>query len=86
MGLISWVVLGAIAGAIGNYAVKGGFGLIGTVILGMIGALVGGLIATQLFNLGSFDSINWLSLVFAVFGSIVVIGFTKVFVRGGDND
>ena len=84
MGLIAWVVLGAIAGAIGNYAVKGGFGLIGTVILGMVGAVVGGFIASFLFDGGNFTSINWLSLLLSVFGAILVIGFAKVFKGSGE--
>ncbi len=84
MSLIAWIVLGAIAGAIGNYAVKGGFGLIGTVILGMVGALVGGFIANALLYGNDLNTINWLSLVFAVFGSILVIGFAKVFRGSGE--
>ncbi|HLA15635.1 MAG TPA: GlsB/YeaQ/YmgE family stress response membrane protein [Candidatus Limnocylindrales bacterium] len=85
MGLIAWIVLGAIAGAIGNYAVKGGFGLIGTVILGIVGAVVGGFIFDRLFGTGDISSINYWSLLAAVFGSIIVIGFLKVVMgRGSD--
>jgi uncharacterized membrane protein YeaQ/YmgE (transglycosylase-associated protein family) len=83
MGLIAWIVLGAIAGAIGNYAVKGGFGLIGTVVLGIVGAVVGGYIFEVLFGTGDITSINYMSILAATFGAIIVIGFMKVIMGRG---
>ena len=83
MGLIAWIVLGAIAGGIANYAVKGGFGLIGTVILGIVGAVVGGYIFEVLFGTGDITSINYWSILAAVFGAIIVVGFTKVVMGRG---
>ena len=47
MGIISWIVLGAIAGFIANLIVGGGEGVIGTIILGIVGAVVGGFIAAE---------------------------------------
>ena len=52
MGIISWIVLGAIAGFIANMLVGGGEGVIGTIILGIVGAIVGGYIASALFHPG----------------------------------
>lgn len=85
MTILAWIVLGAIAGAIANWAVKGGFGMIGTVVLGIVGAVVGGAIGNFLFASGSFTEINWVSLVLSVFGAILVIGFAKVMFKGGSD-
>jgi uncharacterized membrane protein YeaQ/YmgE (transglycosylase-associated protein family) len=45
MGIISWIVLGAIAGFLANMIVGGREGLIGTILLGIVGAVVGGWLA-----------------------------------------
>ena len=43
MGLLTWIVVGLIAGWLAGLVVKGGgFGVIGDIILGIVGALVGG--------------------------------------------
>lgn len=48
MGLLSWIVVGAIAGWLAGNLVKGqGFGCLGNVIVGVIGGLVGGFLAAQ---------------------------------------
>ena len=53
MGIIAWIVLGAIAGFITNLLMGGGEGVIATVLLGIIGAVVGGfLIGTVLKSRG----------------------------------
>ena len=72
MGLISWIVLGLIAGAIASFLVGGGYGIIGTIILGIIGAVVGGFLASAL-NMGSVDRFDLASIVIATIGAIIVI-------------
>ena len=43
MGLLSWIVVGAIAGWLAGQVVRGGgFGLLGNIVVGIIGGLVGG--------------------------------------------
>ena len=75
MGLLSWVVFGLVTGAIARFFVPGSgvYGLVVTTVLGVVGALVGGFIATQIgvnVNPGSFDPG---SLAVAVGGSIIVL-------------
>ena len=41
MGIVTWIVLGAIAGFLANLLIGGREGLIGTIILGIVGAIVG---------------------------------------------
>ena len=54
MGIIAWIVLGLIAGAIAKYIMQGRDpgGIIVTIILGIAGAVVGGFISAAIFGRG----------------------------------
>ncbi|MGH3074321.1 MAG: GlsB/YeaQ/YmgE family stress response membrane protein [Gaiellales bacterium] len=73
MGILAWIVLGAIAGFIANLLVGGREGIIGTIILGIVGAVVGGWIASAVFHKGDVSGLNLESIVIAVLGSILVL-------------
>ena len=73
MGIISWIVLGAIAGFLANMVVGGREGLIGTIILGIFGAIVGGYIAQAVFHNGDVTGVNIESIVIAALGAIVIL-------------
>lgn len=74
MGILSWIIFGLIAGILAKWIMpgedRGGF--IMTIILGIIGALVGGYIST-FFGMGRVDGFNLGSFVVAVIGSLVVL-------------
>ena len=55
MSIIAWIVLGAIAGYLAGFLVKGdeGLGVIGHIVLGIVGALVGGFLAERPVQLAS---------------------------------
>jgi uncharacterized membrane protein YeaQ/YmgE (transglycosylase-associated protein family) len=72
MGLIAWIVVGAIAGFLANLIMGGSEGLLKMIILGVIGALVGGFVAMSL-KLGSVDGINVESIAIATLGAIAVV-------------
>ncbi|HEX7007510.1 MAG TPA: GlsB/YeaQ/YmgE family stress response membrane protein [Alphaproteobacteria bacterium] len=74
MGILSWIVLGLIAGAIGKLLMPGDDpgGFIVTILIGVAGAVIGGFIATEL-GFGGIDGINVGSLVIAVLGSLVLL-------------
>jgi uncharacterized membrane protein YeaQ/YmgE (transglycosylase-associated protein family) len=73
MGIISWIVVGLIAGFIGSKIVnKTGEGLIRDIILGVIGAFVGGWIFTTLGASGV-TGVNIYSIFVAVIGAAVVL-------------
>ena len=72
MGLVAWIVVGAIAGFLANLVMGGSEGLLKMLILGVIGALVGGFVATSL-KLGSVDGINVESIAIATIGAIAVV-------------
>lgn len=72
MGLLAWIVVGAIAGFLANLVMGGSEGLLKMIILGVIGALVGGFVAMSL-RLGSVDGINVESIAIATIGAIAVV-------------
>jgi uncharacterized membrane protein YeaQ/YmgE (transglycosylase-associated protein family) len=73
MGIIAWIVLGAIAGFLANMLVGGREGLIGTIVLGIVGAIVGGWLAGIFLNLKDPTGINVESIVVSVIGAIIVL-------------
>jgi uncharacterized membrane protein YeaQ/YmgE (transglycosylase-associated protein family) len=60
-------VLGAIAGFLANMVMGGREGVIGTIILGIIGAMVGGYLAQAVLHKGDVTGVNIESIVIAVF-------------------
>ena len=85
--IIAWIVLGAIAGFIARVIVPGdqGLGTLGTIVLGIVGAFVGGFLA-YILGLGTGpagggDVVNIYSIVLAVIGAIVVIFLVGAFTR-----
>jgi uncharacterized membrane protein YeaQ/YmgE (transglycosylase-associated protein family) len=84
MGIISWIVLGAIAGWIASMIMGAREGLIGMIVLGIIGALVGGFIAQALLHTGDVTGVNIESIVISVIGAIIAIAVYRA-VTGNRN-
>jgi uncharacterized membrane protein YeaQ/YmgE (transglycosylase-associated protein family) len=78
MGLLSWIILGLIAGVIADFLMHGGFGLIGSIIIGIIGAVVGGYLAS-LAGVGDVTGLNIGSIVIAVIGACIVLFVVRAF-------
>jgi len=73
MGIISWIILGLIAGYIGSKIVdKEGQGLWLNLALGIIGALVGGFLFS-FFGASGITGLNIWSMIVAIVGSVVVL-------------
>ena len=80
MGIISWVVLGLIAGALAKWIMPGKQpgGILMTIVLGIVGAFVGGFIGS-LIGFGSVTGFDWRSLLLAVAGAMIVLwGYGKL--------
>jgi uncharacterized membrane protein YeaQ/YmgE (transglycosylase-associated protein family) len=79
MGLLSWIVFGLIAGAIAKFLMPGRDpgGCIITIIVGVVGALLGGFIATWL-GYGGISGFDFRSFVIAVLGSILLLGIWRM--------
>jgi uncharacterized membrane protein YeaQ/YmgE (transglycosylase-associated protein family) len=84
--IIAWIVLGAIAGYIAGLLVRGDerLGVIGHVILGIVGALVGGFLANAV-GIGSGreggDVVNLQSIIVAIIGAVLVVWIVGFFSR-----
>jgi uncharacterized membrane protein YeaQ/YmgE (transglycosylase-associated protein family) len=73
MGILAWIVLGAIAGFIANLIMGSREGLLMMVVLGIVGAVVGGFVAGTLLHVADVTGLNLTSLVVAVIGAVGVI-------------
>lgn len=73
MGILIWLLVGLIAGALARLLVPGDdpMGVLGTVVLGLVGSLIGGFLGNLLFD-GQFD-INAAGLVGSVVGAIIAL-------------
>jgi uncharacterized membrane protein YeaQ/YmgE (transglycosylase-associated protein family) len=73
MGFLTWIILGLIAGFIGSKIVnKSGEGIFLDIILGIVGAVVGGWLV-GLLGFGGVSGLNLYSIVVSVIGAIVVL-------------
>lgn len=84
MGFIGWIVVGLIAGSIAKAILPGkqGGGWLITLVLGIVGALLGGFLASAIFHVdmgGFFDIRTW---VIAILGSIIVLLIYGLVTRG----
>jgi uncharacterized membrane protein YeaQ/YmgE (transglycosylase-associated protein family) len=83
MGIIAWIVFGLIAGVIAKFIMPGrdGGGFILTCVLGVVGAVVGGWLATMFGVGGSVSGFNLHSFLVAVVGAIVVLAIFRLLRR-----
>lgn len=84
MGIIAWIIFGLIAGVIAKLLMPGrdGGGFILTCILGIVGAVVGGWLATIFGIGGSISGFDLHSFLVAVVGAIVVLVIFRLLRRG----
>jgi uncharacterized membrane protein YeaQ/YmgE (transglycosylase-associated protein family) len=75
MGILSWIIVGLIAGFLAGQVMRGGgYGVIGDIIVGIIGGLLGGWIAFYFFHIGDMmTGINLVSILVAFVGAILLI-------------
>ncbi len=76
MGIIMWIVFGAIVGWLASIITKSKGGLIRNIIVGLIGAMLGGWIGS-FFGLGSVDEFTVEGFLVAVGGAVLLIWILK---------
>jgi uncharacterized membrane protein YeaQ/YmgE (transglycosylase-associated protein family) len=73
MTLLAWLVVGAIAGFVASEIMGTREGLVMMVLLGIVGAIVGGWVAADLLKIANVTGINLTSVIVAVAGALIVI-------------
>lgn len=83
MGILMWAVFGLVAGAIARMLVPGSgvVGLVVTIMLGVVGSVVGGFIGTQL-GFGEVDGFDIRSFLIAIGGAVVLLAGYRMLRRG----
>ena len=77
MGIIAWIVLGAIAGFIGSLIMGTREGLFMMIVLGIVGAVGGGFIAGTVLGKADVTGVNPESIVVAAIGAVIVIAVAQ---------
>lgn len=80
MEIVVWIIFGAVAGWMANTVMGGDNSLIGDLILGVVGALIGGFVMNMLGQQGV-TGFNIYSLIVAVMGSIIVLFIARLFTQ-----
>jgi len=82
MGILSWILFGLIAGALAKWLMPGEDpgGCIVTMAIGIIGAILGGWIATM-FGMGGISGFDFRSMLLAVLGAVVLLGIYRAVKR-----
>ena len=80
MGIVAWIVVGLIAGWLASQVMRGGgYGLIGDIIVGVVGALIGGFLAATLLNMpDAVNGINVTSILVAFVGAVILIAILRM--------
>ncbi len=85
MEIVSWIIFGLAAGAVAKLIMPGKDpgGIVWTIVIGVVGAFVGGLIANMPVSEQVSAGFNLKSFIFAVVGSIILLIVYR-FVKGKD--
>ena len=82
MGFIASIVMGIIAGWLTGKLMKGGgYGLVGDLLLGLVGAVVGGWLSSILLGVDLTGGFNLTTLVVSVIGAVVVVLLFRLVTR-----
>lgn len=84
MGIIAWIVLGAIAGIIAEKLTGSRTGLLLATVIGIVGALLGGFLAKVLFHVHSLNTFFSISTwITAIVGAVVLVLIVRAFTGRG---
>ena len=80
MGILAWIIVGLIAGWLASMVMRGGgYGLVGDIIVGMVGAVIGGFLAGALLNMpNAVNGINVASIVVAFIGALILVAVLRM--------
>ncbi|MCA0252828.1 MAG: GlsB/YeaQ/YmgE family stress response membrane protein [Actinobacteria bacterium] len=81
MGFIAWIIMGLIAGAIAKSILKQDGGWVSTLLVGVVGGVVGGWIGSALFDHGVTGFFSLWSWLLAIGGSVLVLWLYTVITK-----
>lgn len=83
MGILAWIILGLIAGAIAKAIMPGRDpgGFIVTALIGIVGAVIGGFLGNLLFGIGGVSGVDIRSILIAVVGALVLLWIYRMATR-----
>lgn len=81
MGLIATIVVGLIAGLVASYLMKAPTGMLVDLILGVVGSVVGGWVASLITGVDMVTGINITSILVSIVGAIIVIAVYRFIKR-----
>lgn len=80
MSIIGWIVLGLIAGWLAGLVMRGGgYGILGDIVVGIIGAVIGGWITGAVLGANMVSGFNVISLIVAFVGACILIAILRLF-------
>ena len=79
MGILAWIIVGLIAGWLASQVMRGGgYGLIGDIIVGIVGAVIGGFLAATFLNMpDAVNGINVTSILVAFVGAVILLAILR---------
>ena len=83
MSILTWLVLGLIVGFIASRLMgAGGYGLLGDIVVGILGAVIGGWLSSWLLGI-DVTGLNLTSIVVSIVGAVILIGLVRALSPGG---
>ena len=83
MGILAWIILGLIAGAIAKAIMPGRDpgGFIVTALIGIVGAVIGGFLGNMIFGIGGVSGVDIRSILIAVVGALLLLWIYRMATR-----
>ena len=80
MGFLGWIVLGLLAGAIAKLIMPGDDpgGIIVTMLIGIVGAVVGGFLGSRIFGIGLENFWNLQTWIVAIVGALILLALYRL--------
>ena len=85
MGIVIWLVIGGIVGWLASIIMKrdGSQGILMNVIVGIVGALLGGFLISPLVGVGTInDGVSLGSILVSLVGAVILLAIVNLFKRG----
>jgi uncharacterized membrane protein YeaQ/YmgE (transglycosylase-associated protein family) len=83
MGILSWILVGLVAGVLAKIAMPGPDpgGIILTIVIGIVGALIGGFVVNNLLGGPDVTGFNLTSILVATLGSVILLAVYRLVMR-----